>query len=179
MRSDIIKLRGFKKMREEVGMFKIDGEPCRLIQLTRGFWMIVDAEDYEELSKFKWHAVKNRSGKYYVMRNGEKNLKISVHRFLMHAGEREKVDHKNGNTLDNRKKNLRPATQKDNNCNVGVTAQNTSGWKGVSEWRGQFRSQIRVNGKNRSLGYYKTGYEAHLAYCYAATAWHGEFANFG
>jgi hypothetical protein len=162
--------------RMEVGCFKIDGKPCRLIQLTLDQWMIVDAEDYERLCSVPWYAMKNSSGKHYAS-NSEYG---TVHRFLLGPVDGLHVDHDNENTLDNRKINLRPATQTDNNRNVGKTVRNKSGLKGVSEKKnGIFTAAIHIGDKCKWLGDYDTKKEAHMAWCYAAVFYHGKFANCG
>jgi hypothetical protein len=164
--------------RKEVGVFKIDGSPCRLIDLTKGFWAIVSEHRYEELKKKFWKAVKNRSGKYYVTSN-EKGKTVYMHHLICACEPGKQRDHENGNTLDNRDENVRQSTKTQNNCNVGLTRQNTSGLKGARRDHGGWRSDIRVDGKLKFLGYFKTKEEAHEAYCKAAVLYHGEFANFG
>jgi hypothetical protein len=97
------------------------------------------------------------------------------------------VDHINGNTLDNRKENLRLCNNTENCRNSKKSVNNTSGYKGVSyvPWSGKWlrnkpwRAYIVVDRKQISLGMYKTKEEAHEAYKQAAVKYHGEFANFG
>ena len=103
-----------------------------------------------------------------------------MHRLLLAPEKEKKTDHKNGNTLDNRRLNLRASDKYESNRNVGRTVRNTSGFRGVSETKiGRFRAYIRNGGKNVYLGTYDTAREAHAAYCTAAKRFHGEFANFG
>jgi HNH endonuclease/AP2 domain len=88
------------------------------------------------------------------------------------------IDHINGNKLDNRRENLRPATCTQNNRNVCKRKDNTSGYKGVS-WnnrRQKWEAYISVDGRSSHLGYYSTALEAALAYNVAAVQHHHEFA---
>ena len=91
------------------------------------------------------------------------------------------ADHiESGNTLDNRDSNLRIGTTSQNHMNARVGPRNKSGLKGTS-WSKKsnaWQAQIGVGGKNIHLGFYVKVYEAHLAYCYAAAYYHGEFARF-
>lgn len=91
------------------------------------------------------------------------------------------VDHEDTNGLNNRWKNLRLATRAQNNSNVALRADNTSGYKGVT-WRAGNRSagvrRSAQNGKRHSLGDFVTVLSAHSAYVRASIEWHGEFARF-
>lgn len=90
----------------------------KLIKLTRGFFAKVDDEDYEELSKYKWHfkiGTKNKTG--YATRGVQENGKVKfflMHRQIMGFPEGMVIDHKNHDTLDNRKENLKICSQKEN-----------------------------------------------------------------
>jgi hypothetical protein len=89
------------------------------------------------------------------------------------------IDHRNGHRDDNRFKNLRPATNSQNQANRGKPANNTSGFKGVrfEADRMKWRAQIMVNGKSKNLGRYNTCEEAKLAYEKAALEAWGDFAK--
>jgi hypothetical protein len=91
------------------------------------------------------------------------------------------VDHKDGNGVNNKFKNLRSATTPQNRANSRKSVKNTSGFKGVSFYvgRGKWVAEIQFNGKRKRLGYFDTPEEAHKAYCVAADKVHGEFANYG
>ena len=107
-----------------------------------------------------------------------------VHRliFLLHHGYLPKyVDHINGNKQDNRSENLREATRCQNMMNVGKTALNTSGFKGVSFHKrsNKWIAQIKQNKKHFYLGSFETAEEAHESYKRKAIELHGDYANFG
>jgi hypothetical protein len=89
------------------------------------------------------------------------------------------LDHKNGNRRDNSIANLRLATNSENGQNQKRSARNKSGYKGVTMHKasGLWRACIVVDGKQRSLGYFKDPAEGHRAYCEAAVKHFGEFAR--
>lgn len=150
-----------------------------LIPLSLGRFTIIDAEDYDYLSQWKWCSHKTY---YYAMRrdytNGKKSM-YRMHRLIMKAKENEYVDHINGNRLDNRKSNLRICNKGENNQNCGLRRNNTSGYKGVS-WSKKYKKynvQININGKRKTVGSYIDPIEAAKAYDEAAFAAYGEFAK--
>ena len=104
-----------------------------------------------------------------------------MHRLIQGAPRGQAVDHKNGDSLDNRRSNLRPASHAQNMQNVGITKANTSGYKGVN-WNSdasKWHARIRVNGKRLHLGLFDAAEDAHAAYVAAAEMHHGEFVNAG
>jgi len=159
----------------------------RLIPLTQGQWSIVDASDYDYLMQWKWSARWNKSTQsFYAIRNSSRAAKEGRHTVLMHRyiiglekSDSRKGDHKNRNTLDNRRGNLRMATNSENLQNSKTPIHNKSGYKGVS-WRknGQrWIAQIGINGKNHHIGRFHTAEEAYAAYCASAKKLHGEFGR--
>ena len=42
---------------------------------------------------------------------------------------------------------------------------------------GVFNAYIKINGRGKNLGYFKSKYDAHAAYCVAAISAFGEFAR--
>lgn len=88
------------------------------IQLTRGKVAIIDDDDYDRVSTFRWNW-DSRYAKRTVWFNG-KCKTIMMHSFIMGCPMKGLVtDHINRNKLDNRKSNLRICTQKENMDNVG------------------------------------------------------------
>ncbi len=92
------------------------------------------------------------------------------------------VDHENLDKTDDRIENLREATHSQNSMNMGRNSANTTGFKGVAVFNKsgestRFRALIRAHGKRHFLGIFDTPEEAHVAYCRAAKAFHGEFAR--
>ena len=100
--------------------------------------------------------------------------------FLFHHGYLpEFLDHIDGNKINNRVENLRPATKSQNMSNRGKQANNTSGFKGVSFIKAdnKYEAWIQVNGKKKHLGRFVDPAIAHEAYKKAALIHHKEFAN--
>ncbi len=88
-------------------------------------------------------------------------------------------DHRNHDTLDNRRQNLRPATMEQNNQNRRIQKAKQVHFKGVVASQNKWRARIRANGKIFNLGTFPTPEDAHMAYVTAAQRLHGEFACFG
>ncbi len=135
---------------------------------------IVDAEDYEHISQFKWN--RSSSGKG-VPRTGGSSLNIS--NLILQTNKI--VDHINRNPLDNRKKNLRLASRSQNNCNTSLYKNNTSGIKGVhfrkdnSKWT----AYIQKKGNFIYLGQFDTKEEAIKARNEVTIKYHGRFGTIG
>lgn len=88
------------------------------IELTQGQVALVDDEDYEFLMQWKWGAWWNKATKSYYARRNYKNKKTYLmHRVVSKTPNGMICDHKNHNTLDNRRKNLRNVTPTQSNMN--------------------------------------------------------------
>jgi len=98
------------------------------IELTRGLVALVDDEDFDELSKFNWHAMKSRSN-FYASRRASGKV-IRMHNMIVPPPDGFLVDHINKNSLDNRRCNLRLATRLQNVLNSDL--KRTSQFIGVS-----------------------------------------------
>jgi len=145
------------------------------IPLTKGKMAIVDDDDFEELSKYKWNL--HPKGYGYSKIFGKNTL---MHRFIIGDIGDSHVDHANGNGLDNRRINLRPCTRSENMANRrGCQRNNTSGYCGVAyhKKRGRWRAEIGLNGNKIFLGFYDTPEAAARAYDAAARVAFGEFAK--
>ena len=152
----------------------------KTIRLSNGMEAMVDDEDYEALMKWKWTAHYHTTSKlWYVERNcGGKTL--SMHRQLMNVPANMCVDHKDRNTLNNQKSNLRIATRAQNNANRTASRSClTSKFLGVAfeSDRKKWTARIRKDGRGYRLGSFKTEREAAQAYNTAAMRFHGEFAS--
>lgn len=133
--------------------------------------MLVDDDDYELMSRMKWHAKVDRNGSVSAQ------AWTSAHSFL--TGYRL-TDHVNGNQLDNTRTNLRDATSRQNSRNRGIRSDAGHGYKGVhfSKSRQQYRARIQVSDSKRICSsYYATAIEAARAYDALARKHFGEFAR--
>ena len=153
------------------------------IILTQGKVALVDDEDFERLSQFKWCASREKKHWYatrnVIVPNGKRG-KIRMHREIMSAPKDVQVDHRNNAGLDNCKENLRLATNQQNGFNRNDCNKNNSlGIKGVSWNRNvkKFRATISVNGKDIHLGYFNVLGDADSAYRIAEVKYFGEFAR--
>jgi hypothetical protein len=94
-------------------------------------------------------------------------------------GDGIEVDHINGNTLDNRKSNLRLCSHKENGRNRKLNKNNTSGAKGVN-WDKhalKWKCEIRINTKKLYLGLFAEIEQAKKAYAEASKKYHGEYGR--
>lgn len=115
---------------------------------TKGEEFYFDLEDYNKIKDYCW--MKHNG---YIVTVLEKE-RISMHREIINCPSDIEVDHKNHNTYDNRKQNLRVANASQNNMNKGLRKHNTSGVTGVS-WNNRdnrWVAQIGFNKKNIHLG---------------------------
>lgn len=153
------------------------------IKLTQGKIALVDDEDFERLNIYKWYAASQDHYCCYAVRGvfiDNKWKTIRMHREIMNALTGIKIDHKNGNGLDNQKYNLRVATSQQNSYNIkNAHKDNKYKIKGVS-WNRQhkkFESRIKVNEKKLLLGLFNVLGDADSAYRIAEEKHFGEFAR--
>ena len=149
----------------------------KFITLTQGKTALVDDEDYDGLASYKWRADQNRHT-WYALRYDGPNQKVYMHRQILQAKPKEQTDHVNGDGLDNRRVNLRLGSTRQNQQNR-KTIRGRSRFKGVSfiPRKRRWRANITVNGRQRTLGSFKTEQEAALVYNWAAACEFGEYAH--
>lgn len=153
----------------------------KTVFLTRGQVAIVDDEDFEKVSKHKWYALARKGGGFYAARgvrpkDAPRGLEL-LHNFILGV---KGVDHKDGEGLDNRRENIRPATKQQN-----AAAFRRKGSSGSSRYRGvswhcvskKWIARIRVCARLLHLGYHNSEVEAGRAYDVAAKKHFGEFAT--
>ena len=112
--------------------------------------------DTEDLARIKDETLNifNSKGQYRC-RTGKHQY---LHRLIMNAPEHLCVDHINGDTLDNRKINLRIVNHEVNMRNRKVQKNNKTKYSGIDIRNNKFRVQI---GKERKhIGYFNTLKEA-------------------
>lgn len=149
-----------------------------LIPLNQGKYALIDVIDVD-LARFTWALNLGRYAHRCEENNG-KGKHYSMHRVILERkvgrpiAQGMVVDHINRNGLDNRRDNLREATQAENLRNLGRHSDNTSGYKGVKRITAH-TWEARVNGQG--IGYYDTAEEAAFAYDKAALEQYGKFAS--
>lgn len=144
------------------------------IPLTRGRVALVDEGDFDALAAFTWQASHGYAKRCMP---GASKLGIFMHRQIMGAEPGQIVDHASGDTLDNRRRNLRFATPSQSSANRRTRA-GVSGFRGVfySAPVSQWAAKITVNYRQIHLGRFETPIEAARRYDEAAREHHGEFA---
>ena len=152
-------------------------DEIRYIPLTRGKFAIVDAADYESLSKHKWLANGDEKRGFYAARRVGNKL-VLMHRAIMNPPDGTVVDHINRNSLNNRRCNLRICTQKENLRNGRPSRRSTSRFKGVyfDKQTRKWIAKIGYNGKTIHLGSFEDEVEAAKAYDRKAYELFGDFA---
>jgi HNH endonuclease len=154
-----------------IALHNKDGE---VVAYTR-----VDDADYTSLSRHKWHLTsEGYVGRNAPMVNRERGATIRMHREVLGFPD-SSVDHKNGDTLDNQRHNLRACSKRDNNRNSRKTrSSTTSRYKGVvlRSDTGKWQAYIE-DGRQISLGYHTVEEDAARAYDRKAIELFGEFAR--
>lgn len=152
------------------------------VPLTRGLVALIDKDDIVAVGWDNWHASVSGGRSYAVRRapRGSKSRVIYMHRVIANAPEGITVDHINGDTLDNRRCNLRLCSHAENVRNRSKSrTRQSSKYLGVyfDKARQKWRACIRLGGKPTHLGSFSDERAAAKAYDAAALAHHGQFAR--
>lgn len=155
------------------------------IPLTQGKVALVDDEDFDRLVAMgKWsysdggYAV--RMAKDFNNKGVKTTMCIRMHRVVLGVKDSKVyVDHINRCGVDNRRSNLRLATNSQNQLNTVVSTRSTTGYKGVTFVKRikRYRASITKNGKFVNLGHYLKIEDAAYAYNLTAKKLFGEFAT--
>lgn len=151
------------------------------VELTRGKWAYIDLQDVPLVRDFTWHASfsPQHQSSYAVRSSTKDGKKITVAMHKQLTGY-TLCDHKDRDSLNNRRSNLRPATVAQNAANRTFSRVRTSAFKGVSK-NGFIRGKpwcatIGWKGKTCQLGRFDTEEDAAIVYNVAAQLLHGDFA---
>lgn len=156
---------------------------CVYLPLRAGVFAKVDLDCPAWILSQKWSAcAKKKDGKLYAYRTipGTKTHQMLHHVILGVQKMAGEVDHQNGDSLDNRRDNLRWCKHADNAKNLKKWSSPTSSaYKGVSlhKQTGKWRAYITLGAKQKSLGCFDNEIEAARAYDTAAKDLFGEFAR--
>jgi len=150
------------------------------LPLSQNEEALVDDEFFEQLNQFKWSYNNGYPHRSVRIDGKVKFIRLSKAIMAMAGVETDgrRIDHKDRNTLNNQRENLRLATAVQNAANRGLPENNTSGYKGVSfiKTNGKWLSQIYVSGYNYAIGQFDDPVTAARAYDAVAVDWWGEFA---
>lgn len=151
-------------------------------KVAAGRVALVDDADYEMVSRYRWNVREQKSSRGTVWGPyakakvpGGQGACVFMHKLLTGWPA---TDHRNGDGLDNQRSNLRPATAAQNNHNQRPWPGHSSRFKGVS-WhrsRRRWQAQIKVDGKNRHLGFFASEEDAARVYETAALEIQGSYA---
>lgn len=145
----------------------------KTINCLCGQSILLDDTDFDYYSQFQLRCGIRAGVNFY------RNYRtVYLGRDLLGLNGNLTCDHINKNKHDNQRRNLRVATQQQNNCNVNRRKDNTSGYKGVyfNKPIQKYVALIKVNGKRKHLGCFVEAVNAAKAYDEAAKQFHGEFA---
>lgn len=147
------------------------------VTLTKGYLAVIDTDDVSLIASYNWCALVTKTTVYAVRR--EKGQMFFMHRELLKPAPDRKVDHKDTNGLNNRRKNLREATHQENMFNTRKKSRKSTNEKGVTflKSRQKWKAQIMLDGKNKWLGDFATKEQAVAAYAEASNLHHKEFSR--
>lgn len=156
------------------------GPSIAYVPLTQGQFALIDSEDVERVGMYRWCADFAEGTQTFYARTHAKiadRNSTRLHRFILDL-EIGFCDHRNGNTLDCRKSNLRGASREQNRWNSKTPKNNSSGIKGAqyNKRNDNWYSYIQIDGKKRFLGQFSTAQMAGNAYQKASVILQGEYA---
>lgn len=138
------------------------------IPLSQNHYTLIDAEDYEKVSRYNWHLY-NAGGHKYAITNIRlginKRATIKLHRYILDFPN-QLIDHANGDGLDNRRCNLRACSPTQNCMNRKPKGKLNT--KGISFKKGHWIARIQYQGERTILGYFQSKEIAQQAYNMAA-----------
>lgn len=158
--------------------YEYTGNESVVVKCSDGAAFEISLEDLPTVKKYQWWVDKQGYVKTKVNNRGALLSRLLLG--INGQGRSVFVDHISGDTLDNRRSNLRVCKPAENIRNRKLNSNNQTGYKGVSYHQRlkKYRSDIRAGGgRTIYLGVYETPEEAAAAYDQAASFYHGEFAR--
>lgn len=159
----------------------------KFVELTQGHRALIDDDDFELVSQYSWHYSFYRNNEYARRSLGAGQGYQGMHTLLMRdeVVRSCEVDHIDGNGLNNQRINLRVVYHSENIQNQRVQTRSKSGYRGVShfpkcgQWdrKKPWRARIKVDGIDRTIGYFETPDQAALAWNEVAYEAWGDFAR--
>jgi len=148
-----------------------------LIELTKGKFAKVDTTDIHLVAGRLWQCSPTGYAATASLKNGRRSITLMHNLILGPSNMICQVDHVNGDRLDNRRENLRPASVTQNRANQTLSSRNSSGFKGVAKVQGSTTFRAYIGNRAEHLGCFGTVEEAARAYDQAAIERWGEFAR--
>jgi hypothetical protein len=172
------KARPKKTIETRLSDIRIHGDVA-YVTLTQGYVATIDRADVARVSRYNWYAFPRRHAVYAMARipGNASDTRISLHRFIAARDDDLDIDHKDGDGLNNRRRNLRPATRLQQAMNRSLRGGGSNAYRGA-RWvpkRNKWVAKITIEGKVRYIGHYDTEQEAARAYQYVARRVFGEF----
>jgi len=130
------------------------------IELTQGQRARVDWCDYREISQHRWYAEWCANTKSFRAARRKNGKNVFMHREIVDAPSGLEVDHRNHDTLDNRRGNLRLVTTRQNHEN---RRDQSKFGVGVLKDRDRFQAGARIDGRWVHIGSFETAEEAQAA----------------
>jgi len=161
--------------------YEIRDEKCYM-KLSKGQECVIDIEDMEIVAKHKWCATMH-SGSYYVKTSwykgkGNSVEGIELQLFLLGRVVGKMVDHRDRDTLNNTRSNLRHVTRAENSLNSKKRKGSASSYIGVTlEPNKKWRARVVGAGPDENVGYFKNEHEAGIARAKVFVKHYGEEAN--
>lgn len=154
-------------MRKRTCQYQIVGD-LLTITTAKGQKIYADAADYEKLSRYSWCI----SAKGYPVANINNRLR-KMHQYLIDIPAGKVVDHINRNPLDNRRKNMRICSRKENGRNIS----SKNAVHGIRKTKSEkYAVRITSDSKEKYIGTFSTYAEAVEARYKAEDMYHGEYA---
>lgn len=143
-------------------------------------YAIIDKEDFDLVSKYRWHTDKDGYAVSAFVKNGVRTT-LKMHRLIMSPSSDMTVHHKNHDLVDNQKKNLIICTQRNNSRDRDKIPNRTSEFKGVTKLKRKhielWSAGIKVDYQFIHLGNFTNEKDAAKAYDIAALKYFQEFSK--